>query len=219
MNSVSVVNRSYRPEVYQSGLLNTWLDIAAHQQAKDQVLMPDLIRQFLPGSVLELGAGVGQLSKMLSAAGFQVVASDYAQFFVDHMRANGLQAHRVDATDIGAAGLGEFDNVFCQSITPFITTDYDVVKAAYRSAFSSLRPGGRLIMIHAMVQRRALIESEMTRHAGMAEEAGFVVSSVTRQQLLPSRAYRPPFTAVARSLERRFAPKLGNRFVLVASRP
>lgn len=219
MSAAQGVTRAYRPEVYQASLLQTWLDIAEHQDAKDRVLMPALARHFRPGRLLELGAGVGQLSTMIGQLGFEVVSSDYAQFFVDHMRTQGLDAHRVDATDISAADLGVFDNVFCQSITPFITTDYDIVAKSYRSAFAALRPGGHLVMIHAMVQRRRLMAGEMARHKELCEAAGFRAVHLTRQQLLPSRLYRQPFTVFAAALERALAPKFGHRFYLVATHP
>jgi 16S rRNA A1518/A1519 N6-dimethyltransferase RsmA/KsgA/DIM1 with predicted DNA glycosylase/AP lyase activity len=53
-----------------------------------------------PAVLLELGSGAGQLTVLLRDRGFDVVASDYAPFFVEHLASLGLDARRVDATDI-----------------------------------------------------------------------------------------------------------------------
>lgn len=208
---------AYDPEKYQPDLLGTWISIAERQAAKDAVLIPMVAGQFRSGRVLELGSGTGHIAVILRTLGWDVVASDYAPFFVEHLKARGLVAHRVDATDIEAANLGTFRNIFCQSITPFITTDYAVVQRAYRSAFSSLEVGGRLVLIHAMAKRSELAD-EMETHRAFCRAAGFRQVRVQRNQLLPSAAYRvaPGLSAM---LEARWAPMLGSRFVLTASRP
>ena len=103
--------------------LASWIETGRRQEAKDRVLLPRLARNFVPGRVLELGAGAGQTSLILRDLGWEVVATDYAPFFVAHLQSVGLCAHRVDATDISESGLGTFPNIFCQSITPLITSD------------------------------------------------------------------------------------------------
>jgi SAM-dependent methyltransferase len=210
-------SRPYEPEVYQPNLLETWIGIAQRQAAKDGVIIPDLARHFVPGRVLELGSGAGQLSEMLITLGWKVVASDYASFFVDYMRGKGLEAHRVDATDIDAAGLGRFENIFCQSITPFITHDFAVVQSAYASAFKSLVSGGRLVLIHGMEPRKD-VPKAMRDHRRICNEAGFTDVRVFRNQMLPSKLYRAPMTPVAGIIERLLSKTLGQRFVVVASR-
>ena len=210
-------SRPYRPEVYQPALLDTWLNIADRQAAKDRVIIPDLARHFVSGRVLELGSGVGQLTEMLIKLGWQVVASDYADFFIDHMRGRGLDAHKVDATDIDASGLGRFENIFCQSITPFITHDFAVVRKAYESTYKTLAPGGRLVLIHGMEPRKDVPQA-MRDHQRICAAAGFTEIQVFRNQMLPSKMYESPLTGIASLIERTFGKTLGQRFVLVASR-
>lgn len=192
--------------------------IVQRQAAKDRILIPALARHFIAGRVLELGAGVGQLSQLLIGLGHKVVPSDYAGIFVDHMRKDGLNAHLVDATDIRAAGLGQFENIFCQSISPFITTDYAIVKQAYASVLDALTPGGRLVQIHAM-EAWPHVGRVMADHLQLCRDAGFTRVSAFRNQLLPSAAYAVPFSLLARPAEALFGPSLGSRFVIVASRP
>lgn len=209
---------AYAPDTYVAADLSKWEAIATRQAAKDQILIPRLARQFVPGRILELGSGAGQIARILIRLGYPVLGSDYAQFFVDHLRRNGLPAERVDATDITAAGVGRFANIFSQSITPFITTDESVISRAYRSSVDALMPGGRFVMIHAMAPRSELAAT-IRQHRRLAEAAGLTQVRIVREQLLPSIGYRPPFTPVAAVLESALGPWLGSRFTLVGTRP
>jgi SAM-dependent methyltransferase len=208
----------YAPEAYAPSSLASWIATGRRQEAKDRVLLPRLARSFVPGRILELGAGAGQTSLILQDLGWEVVASDYAPFFVAHLRSVGLCAHRVDATDISESGLGTFPNIFCQSITPLITSDVQVIARTYRSLYAALEPGGRLVQIHAQAARHDL-PATMRMHAEHARRAGFADVRVARNQLLPSRAYGAPLRPVAALAERLLGRRLGNRFVLTAQRP
>lgn len=208
---------AYDPDAYK-GLddpIGIWSHIARRQADKDRILIPSLSRYFSPGSVLELGAGVGQLSILIRNHGYRVTASDYHQFFVDHMRSIGLDAYRVDALDIAAAGLGRFDNIFSQSISPLTTRDSDIVERAYQSMHDALAPRGRIVMIHAMCNW-AEVHSEMQRHLRIARRCGLRQVRTFRNQLLPSRAYGVLPSTLSRGLETVLGPRLGIRFVLVA---
>ena len=217
--ATTITSRPYDPQAYErlDDPIRTWDEIAAHQAAKDEVLIPRLARHLVPGRLLELGAATGQLSKLFQRLGWQVISSDFQAFFVDHLQSIGLDACRVDATRIAASGLSGLDNIFSHSITPFITHDYDVVARTYRSTLEALRPGGRMIMVHAMEKWRD-VATEMRRHEDLARAAGYRSIRVFRNQLLPSAAYRAPFTPVARVAEQMLGSTLGSRFVLSASR-
>jgi SAM-dependent methyltransferase len=210
--------RAYAPDVYLPSSLAWWIETGRRQEAKDRVLLPRLARNFVPGRVLELGAGAGQTSLILRELGWDVVASDYAPFFVAHLRSAGLCAHRVDATDISASGVGTFPNIFCQSITPLITSDVGVIARTYRSLYGALEQGGRLVEIHAQAARHEL-RSTMRMHAEQARLAGFADVRVVRNQLLPSLTYRQPSTPVAAFAELLLGRFFGNRFILTAQRP
>jgi hypothetical protein len=58
----------------------------------------------------------------------------------------------------------------------------------------------------------------MQAHAALASQAGLRDVRVTRDQLLPSRAYEAPVTALAVLADRLLGARLGNRFVLSATR-
>ncbi len=213
-------HRAYDPQRYAAlpDAVAAWSAIAQRQAPKDQVLVPRMAREFVPGRVLELGGGVGQIALLLRTLGHDVTGSDYHAFFVAHQRGRGIDAHVVDATDIAAAGVGRFANVFAHSITPFITHDAAVLEATYRSAFEALLPGGRLVMLHAMEPWRA-VGAARRSHERLARAAGFEAVSTRRDQLLPTRCYAPPWRAWAVLLERLFASAWGSRFLLVATRP
>ena len=156
------------------------------------------------------------LTPLLVERGFDVVASDYAPFFVEHLASLGFDARRVDASDIAAAAIGTFPNIFAQSITPLITSDLGVIARTYRSLRAALEPEGRLVHIHAQAGRGEL-RATMRAHAALASEAGLRDVRVTRNQLLPSQAYEPPLTVFAASAERVLGARLGSRFVLSAT--
>jgi SAM-dependent methyltransferase len=223
MNAASEVSpwtsermKPYDPDAYTPDLLAHWIREGERQAAKDRLLLPRIVDLLGPGRVLELGAGAGQLTLLLRERGLDVIASDYAPFFVEHLVSLGLEARRVDATDIAAADIGAFPNVFAQSITPLITSDPDVVAETYRSLRSALIPGGRLVHIHAQAERKELTAT-MRAHAALASQAGLRDVRVERNQLLPSRAYDLPISPLLTLAERLLAPRLGSRFVLSAT--
>ncbi len=214
------VDWTYNPDAYTKldDPISCWEAIARRQRAKDEILIPRLARYFRPGRVLELGAGAGQLSVMMRKLGYDVVASDYHEFFVAHQRSLGLTAYRVDATDILGAGIGQFANIFAHSITPLVSHDEDVLVRSYRSASAALTQGGVFVSVAAMEQWRN-VARVMAWHREIASRAGFAHVEVFRNQLLPSLAYRQPLTPIAALAETMLGRALGSRFVVVATNP
>ena len=213
-----VVNPNpYEPDKYQPQVLQAWIDTARRQAPKDRLLIPRIAGLLQPGPVLELGSAVGHLARLLRGLGHEVLASDYAPFFVEYMKQQGLPAVQIDATNIAAAGLQPYPNIFAQSISPFITTDLNIVASAYRSVLEALTPGGHFVLIHAMAPRRDLAQT-MRDHQRLAREAGFEIFEFRRDQLLPTTVYaRLP--ALAAPLDAALGPSLGSRFVLAGRRP
>lgn len=204
----------YRPEAYTPDKLDVWIDIATRQAPKDRLLIPRMLSLLNPGPVLELGSGTGHIAKIIESTGRQVIASDFAGFFVDYMQKSGLNALQIDATSILDAGRGSFANIFSHSITPFVTDDEAVERETYRSSYEALVPGGKMVMLHAMAARSDLTRT-MRFHAAICASTGFSDIALRRDQLLPTEAYlRAPKVSMA--LENLLGAHLGSRFVLSA---
>ena len=98
---------------------------AARQDAKDRLFLQRMRRFLRPGTVLELGAGVGQLSMLMASMGFDVTASDIHPHLVAFMRSRGLKAEVVDARWIERTLHGPFDNVLTCGLHTLLTKDLE----------------------------------------------------------------------------------------------
>lgn len=130
---------------YSAQSVETWDAIAKQQAIRDSVYWETLSRYLLPGSVLEIGAACGQVSQLLESYGFDVTASDYYPFFVDHMKSAGLKAIAIDATDIARSTGQKFDNIIAQSLTTQMRRNPEIIEKTYRSIHASLKTGGRFL--------------------------------------------------------------------------
>lgn len=195
-----------------------WFDIAAHQAPKDRVLFPRMTKWFVSNEpVLELGAGVGQLSLLAQSAGFTVHASDYEAAFVDVLESRDLAASQVDARAINDAFDADtrWATIFSQGASPFVTADLDIVESTYRSVFAALRPGGRLVLLIARTSDPERF-SMVADHDDLIARVGFRELHRERNQVLKSSWYRIPGAAV---IERLLAPHVGHRDLIVLERP
>lgn len=161
---------------------------AARQDAKDRLFLRRIRRFLRPGTVLELGAGVGQLSALLASMGFDVTASDIHPHLVAFMRSRGLTAEVVDARSIERALQGPFDNVLTCGLHTLLTKDLEGAEQTYTSTFKVLRPGGRFVVILGNgrpVPHWCTLED----HLPLIAKAGFEIRSRFREQVLPSVWY------------------------------
>ena len=111
--------------------------------------MADVIRPELGHSVMEIGAGIGNLSLQLMPRE-RYVATDFDDLYLNVLRnaamnTVGMEVARLDATDRQAYEpyLGEIDSVVCLNVLEHISG----AKAALENFFEVLKPGGRLVLL------------------------------------------------------------------------
>lgn len=181
-----------------------WIEIAERQHSKDiKLFVPLLDRLPKSGNILELGAGVGQLSLLAKDAGFNITSSDVEPQFITHMKSKGLNAKFIDALNVkdGSCGI-VWDGIFTQGVSTIVTTDLKIVARTYRSVFDALKPGGLFLTIHPRNKngRYSLLDD----HKEIYTSCGFTERFVTRQQILPSKLYRYNLSMLPESLLGRY---------------
>lgn len=111
-----------------------------------------LLPYVTPGTVLDVGAGGGELALALSElGGVSVVALDTAQESLDRLTDAGLATIQGDAAKLGElVESGSLDTVvFCSvlhEVYSYSASRWTAVQDALRGAHSALRPGGHLII-------------------------------------------------------------------------
>ncbi len=120
------------------------------------------VEPHLGDSVLEVGAGHGTFTEILSARGARVVATDVSQRCADVLRERFAGDERVTVAHGGAeaaAGLPPFDSAVLINVLEHIPDD----DAALRDLSATLKPGGRLIL---WVPAFQLLYSDFDRKIG-----------------------------------------------------
>jgi SAM-dependent methyltransferase len=202
---------------YVPGVLPAMIDLARRQRAKDRLVVEELAECFRLGSILEIGAGCGQLTELLRHRHLDVTASDVQPFFVDYMVGRGLPAIVLDALDLSAGTEKPYDNIFSQSISTLINRDPETIRRTYESVRAALNPGGRFVFI--LPSRWGEHWSKASDHQQIAEAAGLVLMRRFRNQALPSPLYaRLPISAL-RLIEGSIGRVVGIRWILVFARP
>ena len=173
--------------------------------------MADTLRPYLGYHILEIGAGIGNLTRVLARQRKRYVATDLDAGHLERLRVRlasrpNLETAVLDAADPHgfAPFRGAMDTVVCLNVLEHIPDDL----AALKNIHSSLQNGGRALILVPEGQRlfNALDEelghcrrySEEQLRARMAE-AGFVVETVLRF----NRASRPGWWLTGSVMKRR----------------
>lgn len=178
--------------------------------------MADTIRPFVGSRVLEIGAGIGNLSQHLAPHRKQYIVSDYDD---EHLGRLGVRfQHRPNIsiircdllrTEDFAPVLGQSDTVVCLNVLEHVADD----AVGLRNIASALEPGGRAIILVPQDQRvygtldevlghyRRYSEAELRERM---EAAGFEVEDV----LHFNRVTRPGWYLNGRVLKRRHFSRL-----------
>lgn len=194
-----------------------WIAISNHQHHKDRLLFPLIARHFRPGRILEIGAGVGQLTKMANLMGFDCLASDLEDNFVTCMKRQGIPALKLDALALADCASAPFSTVFAQGLSTLVTKDLAIVEATYRSICQVLDEQGLFVFIFPSVGSRSARWSTLDDHRKIYRRSGFRELLVFRQQLFPSIVYRKLFTLrpILSLLEQTIGRYLGIRYVII----
>jgi glycosyltransferase involved in cell wall biosynthesis len=173
--------------------------------------MADTVRPLLGARVLELGAGIGNMTQHLARGRKIYVASDIDQEHMARLRVRfrgrpNLEIRQCDLSDAGdfQSMRGMFDSVVCLNVMEHVEDDL----GALRNIFSALRPGGRAVILVPQDQKAFGTLDEVLGHCrryseeqlrARMEEAGFEVERV----LYFNRVTRPAWRFNGQVLKRR----------------
>ena len=173
--------------------------------------MADTVRPWLGTHVLELGAGIGNMSQHLSRGRRTYVASDIDEEHMARLRVRfrgrpNLEVCKADLCDAADFKLllGGFDSVVCLNVVEHVKDDL----GALRNIFSALKPGGRAIILVPQDQKAYGTLDEVLGHyrryseaqlRSRMEEAGFEVE----RMLHFNRVTRPGWRFNGQVLKRR----------------
>ena len=173
--------------------------------------MADTVRPFVGTRVLELGAGIGNMTQHLARGRKIYVASDIDEEHMARLRVRfrgrpNLEIRRCDLCDAADFQplLGSFDSVVCLNVVEHVEDDL----GALRNIFSALKPGGRAIILVPQDQKAYGTLDEVLGHyrryseaqlRARMEEAGFEVE----RMLHFNRVTRPGWRFNGQVLKRR----------------
>jgi glycosyltransferase involved in cell wall biosynthesis/ubiquinone/menaquinone biosynthesis C-methylase UbiE len=136
--------------------------------------MADTVRPLVGRHVLELGAGIGNMTQHLARGRKVYVASDIDEEHLARLRVRfrgrpNLEIRRCDLCDPADFGPleGSFDSVVCLNVLEHVEDDL----GALRNIFSALKPGGRAIILVPQDQRAYGTLDEVLGHYRRYSEA------------------------------------------------
>ena len=178
--------------------------------------MADTVRPVVGTRVLELGAGIGNMTQHLARGRKIYVASDIDQEHMARLRVRfrgrpNLEIRKCDLRDSADFQplLGMFDSVVCLNVVEHVEDDL----GALRNIFSALKPGGRAIVLVPQDQQAYGTLDEVLGHyrryseaqlRARMEEAGFEVEHM----LHFNRVTRPGWRFNGQVLKRRSFSRL-----------
>jgi SAM-dependent methyltransferase len=173
--------------------------------------MADTVRPLVGTRVLELGAGIGNMTQHLARGRKSYVASDIDAEHIARLRVRfrgrpNLEIRRCDLSDAADFQplIGSFDSVVCLNVVEHVEDDL----GALRNIFSALKPGGRAIILVPQDQQAYGTLDEVLGHCrryseaqlrARMEEAGFQVERL----LHFNRVTRPGWRFNGQILKRR----------------
>lgn len=173
--------------------------------------MAETIKPYLGGRILEIGAGIGNLSRHLAPGRQRYLATDIDKEHLARLRARFAHRPRLEVRHCNLAEPGDFahieqavDSVVCLNVLEHVDND----RLGLANIHRALAPGGRAVILvpegmsvygtldEALGHCRRYDEAELR---GKLEEAGFEVEKV----LYFNRPTRPGWYVNGRLLRRR----------------
>lgn len=112
--------------------------------------MADTLRPFVKGDTLEIGAGIGNLTTLLSPGECRYVASDMDEKLLQRLRSRVAPRPNLTTVSVDLTRPSDFDlfhrsmdTVLCLNVLEHLDDDL----GALRILFSCLRPGGRALVL------------------------------------------------------------------------
>ena len=140
----AIIDDLYKPDEYGSNILMNLLAVPHFHR-----WMSDMLRPFVGARVLEIGAGIGNLSARLLPRDRYTV-SDVNPHYLRYLRnfTEGkpyMDVCRVDlaSTTDFASLAGEYDTVLCVNVLEHV----DDERGALRNMHTALQPGGRIVLL------------------------------------------------------------------------
>jgi 2-polyprenyl-3-methyl-5-hydroxy-6-metoxy-1,4-benzoquinol methylase len=189
-----------------------YIDSAKRQHDKD-ILFIDNIIYYFSGKILEIGAGVGQLSKIIQNKGYDVLASDIDENCVNYMKQHNINAIVIDALEIIKNKQVKFDTIFAQAIDALTYRDFVMIKKCYESIYQALNHGGIFIYINPISDTKT--RSRVREHEKIYHQVGFRCIKSIRHQILPSILYNCKYPLLYNLLEKTLGRFVGLREVLI----
>jgi len=112
--------------------------------------MASVVAPYLGRRVLEIGAGIGNLSTLLSRGRKEYLATDLDAEHVERLEVRfasnpRIRVMQLDATDTGGFEriAGQVDNVVCLNVLEHVEDD----RAGFRNLYDVLAAGGRAVVL------------------------------------------------------------------------
>lgn len=129
--------------------------------------MADQIRPWIGDAVLEIGAGIGNLTRCLLPRNSYMI-TDIDPLYLDYLRNTFERNRRISVAKVDLASVNDFeslqnrfDTVICLNVLEHVSQE----RTAMANIFSALRPGGRAII---------LVPSDPRRYGSLDEVLGHV---------------------------------------------
>lgn len=139
-------------ELDQEGLET--LETIAKAHRFNRWMYETVAKQLIPGNVLEVGSGIGNISREFLNAGYELTVSDIRENYCGYLEENlesfanlddivRLDLVHPDFEQEYADSLGKFDNLFALNVIEHIEDDV----LALKNCKKLLRPGGRMVIL------------------------------------------------------------------------
>ncbi|MFQ5704328.1 MAG: glycosyltransferase [Gemmatimonadales bacterium] len=140
----ALIDDLYKPDEYGSNILAAMSEVPRFNR-----WMADMVRPHVGARVLEIGAGIGNLTRQLVPRE-RYTASDINPLYLDHLRSFAADKPYMDVVELDVSNAehgrrlqGEFDTVVCLNVLEHIEREAD----ALHNIWQMLAPGGVAIIL------------------------------------------------------------------------